>query len=176
MPRSSGKVREGQDSPFYGIEESRMAKKLSAGIVLYRKRETGLEVLIVHPGGPFWAKKDDGAWSIPKGEYLEGEDPFSVAKREFYEETGVEVNGPSLELAPAKQPSGKIIRAWAVEGDLDAALIRSNSFAIEWPPKSGLVKHFPEIDRALWCGLALARKKLLSGQRILVDELEQRIG
>jgi predicted NUDIX family NTP pyrophosphohydrolase len=153
-----------------------MAKKLSAGIVLYRKRSTGVEVLIVHPGGPYWAKKDDGAWSIPKGEYLEGEDPFSVAKREFYEETGSELKGLSLELLPAKQRSGKIIRAWAVEGDLDAGAIRSNSFPLEWPPKSGLVQQFPEVDRALWCGLPLARKKLLPGQRVFLDELEQRIG
>jgi predicted NUDIX family NTP pyrophosphohydrolase len=153
---------------------SDMAKKLSAGILLYRKRETGIEVLIVHPGGPFWAKKDDGAWSIPKGEYLEGEDPISVAKREFYEETGSAVTGPCLELAPAKQPGGKVIRAWAVEGDLDAESIRSNSFSMEWPPKSGRVRDFPEIDRALWCGLTVARQKLLPGQRVFLEGLEQR--
>jgi predicted NUDIX family NTP pyrophosphohydrolase len=152
-----------------------MARKLSAGIVLYRKRENGLDVLLVHPGGPFWAKKDDGAWSIPKGEYLEGEDPLMVAKREFYEETGSELGGPCVELTPVKQPSGKIIRAWAVEGNLDAASIRSNSFSMEWPPKSGRIQYFPEVDRALWCDLALARKKLLPGQRVLLDELEQRI-
>jgi len=152
-----------------------MAKKLSAGIVLYRRRETGLEVLILHPGGPFWAKKDDGAWSIPKGEYLEGEDAFSVAKREFFEETGSELNGRGVELTPAKQPSGKIIRAWAVEGDIDAASIHSNSFSMEWPPKSGRAQEFPEIDRALWCELRVARTKLLPGQRPLLDELEQRL-
>lgn len=152
-----------------------MAKQLSAGIVLYRKRETGIEVLLVHPGGPFWAKKDDGAWSIPKGEYVEGEDPLSVAKREFYEETGSELNGLCVELSPAKQPSGKIIRAWAIEGNLDASRIRSNSFSLEWPPKSGRVQSFPEIDRALWCDLALARQKLLPGQRVLLDELAQRM-
>ncbi len=152
-----------------------MAKKLSAGIVLYRRRETGIEVLLVHPGGPFWAKKDDGAWSIPKGEYVEGEDPLSVAKREFAEETGSELRGSCAELPPARQPSGKIIRAWAVEGDLDAASIRSNSFSMEWPPKSGRVQSFPEVDRGLWCIIALARRKLLPGQRVLLDELEQRI-
>ena len=152
-----------------------MAAKLSAGIVLYRRRETGIEVLLVHPGGPFWAKKDEGAWSIPKGEYVEGEDPLSVAKREFAEETGSELRGPCVELPPAKQPSGKIIRAWAVEGDLDAASIRSNSFSMEWPPKSGHVQEFPEIDRALWCELTVARRKLLPGQRPLLDELEQRL-
>jgi predicted NUDIX family NTP pyrophosphohydrolase len=152
-----------------------VAKKLSAGIVLYRKREPGIEVLVVHPGGPFWAKKDDGAWSIPKGEYLEGEDPLSVAKREFAEETGSELNGPFVELSPAKQPSGKVIRAWAVEGDLDAATIRSNRFSLEWPPKSGRVQSFPEVDRALWCTPALARQKLQPGQRVFIDELEQRM-
>jgi predicted NUDIX family NTP pyrophosphohydrolase len=132
-------------------------------------------VLIVHPGGPFWAKKDDGAWSIPKGEYGDGENPLSVAKREFAEETGSELNGVFIELAAAKQPSGKIIRAWAVEGDLDAASIRSNSFSMEWPPKSGRVQTFPEVDRALWCDVALARQKLLPGQRVLLDGLEQRV-
>jgi predicted NUDIX family NTP pyrophosphohydrolase len=152
-----------------------MVKKLSAGIVLYRKRETEIEVLIVHPGGPFWAKKDDGAWSIPKGEYVEGQDPLSVAKREFVEEIGFEVTGHFVELPPAKQPSGKIIRAWAVEGDLDAASIRSNTFSMEWPPKSGRIQQFPEVDRALWCEVALARRKLLSGQRVLLDGLEQQI-
>jgi predicted NUDIX family NTP pyrophosphohydrolase len=152
-----------------------VAKKLSAGIVLYRKRGAKIEVFLVHPGGPFWAKKDDGAWSIPKGEYGDGENPLSVAKREFAEETGSELSGVFIELAPAKQPSGKIIRAWAVEGDLDAASIRSNSFSMEWPPKSGRVQTFPEVDRALWCDVALARQKLLPGQRVLLDGLEQRV-
>jgi len=150
-----------------------MAKKLSAGIVLYRRRGQGIEVLLVHPGGPFWAKKDEGAWSIPKGEYLEGEDPLTVAKLEFYEETGTEVSGPCVALPPAKQPSGKIITAWAVEGDLDPTAFRSNTFSMEWPPKSGQVQSFPEVDRVLWCDLALARKKLLIGQRVLLDELDQ---
>ena len=152
-----------------------MARKLSAGILLYRKREAKIEVLIVHPGGPFWAKKDDGAWSIPKGEYVEGENPLSAAKREFAEETGYELSGAFVELPPAKQPSGKVIRAWAVEGDLDAASIRSNDVSVEWPPKSGRVQTFPEVDRALWCDLALAKQKLLPGQRVLLDGLEQRI-
>lgn len=152
-----------------------MGTKLSAGILLYRRRQTGIEVLIVHPGGPFWAKKDEGAWSIPKGEYAEGEDPLTVAKREFHEETGFEASGPLLELAPAKQPGGKIIKAWAVEGDIDAASIRSNTFSIEWPPKSGRACSFPEIDRACWCSLAIAREKLLAGQRVFLDQLEQLI-
>ena len=153
-----------------------MARKLSAGIILYRRRETGLEVLIVHPGGPFWAKKDEGAWSSPKGEYVEGEDPLSVAKREFYEETGSALTGPCLELSPAKQPSGKIIRAWAVEGDLDATAIRSNSFSLEWPPRSGRVQSFPEVDRACWYALEQAKVKLLPGQRAFLEELRQRVG
>jgi predicted NUDIX family NTP pyrophosphohydrolase len=152
-----------------------VAKKLSAGIVLYRKRDARIEVFIVHPGGPFWAKKDDGAWSIPKGEYVDGENPLAVAKREFAEETGSDARGAFVELAPAKQPSGKIIRAWAVEGDLDAESIQSNSFSLEWPPQSGRMQTFPEVDRALWCELALARQKLLPGQRVLLDELEQRV-
>ena len=155
---------------------SEMAKKLSAGILLYRKRKTGIEVLLVHPGGPLWAKKDDGTWSIPKGEYTEGEDPLVVAKREFYEETGFDAGEPCIELTAAKQPGGKIIRAWAVEGDIDVASVRSNNFSMEWPPKSGRVQSFPEIDRALWCGLAIAKEKLLAGQRVFLDELEQSIG
>jgi predicted NUDIX family NTP pyrophosphohydrolase len=152
-----------------------MAKKLSAGILLYRKRGAGLEVFLVHPGGPLWAKKDDGAWSIPKGEYLEGEDALTVARREFNEETGSELTGSGIELTPAKQASGKMIRAWAVEGDIDAASICSNSFSMEWPPKSGRMQSFPEVDRALWCDLPTARKKLLAGQRIMLEELERRI-
>ena len=152
-----------------------MAKKLSAGLVLYRKRGAEIEVFIVHPGGPFWAKKDDGVWSIPKGEYLDGENPLSVAKREFVEETGSQVSGAFIELPVAKQPSGKIIRAWAVEGDLDAASVRSNHFTLEWPPNSGRMQTFPEVDRGLWCSLTLARRKLLPGQRVLLDGLEERV-
>ncbi len=152
-----------------------MARKLSAGILLYRQRDAGIEVLIVHPGGPFWAKKDDGAWSIPKGEYVEGENPLSAAKREFAEETGTELSGTFIELPPAKQPSGKVILAWAVEGDLDVASIRSSDFSVEWPPKSGRMQTFPEVDRGLWCDIALARQKLFPGQRVLLDELEQRV-
>jgi predicted NUDIX family NTP pyrophosphohydrolase len=149
-----------------------MAKKLSAGILLYRKRGGGIEVFLVHPGGPFWAKKDEGAWSIPKGEYTEGEDPLAAAKREFYEETGSEVSGNGVPLAPLKQPSGKIIAAWAIEGDVDPASLRSNTFSMEWPPKFGKLKEFPEVDRALWCDLATARKKLLPGQRAFLDQLQ----
>ena len=148
-------------------------KKLSAGILLYRKRDGEIEVFLVHPGGPFWAKKDEGAWSIPKGEYTEGEDPLAVAKREFREETGSEVSGNCAALVPLKQPSGKVIAAWAVEGEVDPASLRSNTFSMEWPPKSGKYQEFPEVDRALWCGLAIARKKLLPGQRSFLDQLQQ---
>ena len=150
-----------------------MAKKLSAGIVLYRKRGTEIEVFLVHPGGPFWAKKDDGAWSIPKGEYVEGEDPLAVAKREFYEETSSEVSGKGIALTPLKQPSGKVIMAWAVEGEVDPASLRSNTFSMEWPPKSGKLQEFPEVDRGMWCDLATARKKLLPGQHAFLDQLQQ---
>jgi predicted NUDIX family NTP pyrophosphohydrolase len=150
-----------------------MAKKLSAGIVLYRKRDTEIEVFLVHPGGPFWAKKDDGAWSIPKGEYVEGEDPLTVAKREFYEETSSEVSGKGIALTPLKQPSGKVIMAWAVEGEVDPASLRSNTFSMEWPPKSGKLQEFPEVDRGMWCDLATARKKLLPGQHAFLDQLQQ---
>ncbi|HKC92514.1 MAG TPA: NUDIX domain-containing protein [Nitrospira sp.] len=150
-----------------------MAKKLSAGILLYRKRDGEIEVFLVHPGGPFWAKKDAGAWSIPKGEYVEGEDPLTVAKREFQEETGCQVSGDGLALAPLKQPSGKVIAAWAVEGEIDPGLIHSNTFSIEWPPRSGKLEEFPEVDRGMWCDLATAQRKLLVGQRPFLDQLQQ---
>lgn len=152
-----------------------MAKTLSAGIVLYRNREGTLEVLLVHPGGPFWARKDDGVWSIPKGEYTEGEDPFTVAVREFHEETGFEVGRTGRALSPLKQPSGKIISAWAVEGDLDAASVKSNTFLLEWPPRSGRMQEFPEVDRAQWFDLPTARTKLLPGQRPFLDQLRAAI-
>src|SRR5262245_23046887 len=152
------------------------SKKLSAGILLYRQRGGEIEVFLVHPGGPFWAKKDDGAWSIPKGEYSEDEDPLAVAKREFYEETGSQVSGDNLTLPPVKQPSGKVITAWAVEGELDPASLRSNIFSMEWPPKSGKQLEFPEVDRGMWCDLATARIKLLPGQRAFLDQLLKLLG
>ena len=150
-----------------------MPKKLSAGILLYRKSGGRLEVFLVHPGGPFWAKKDAGAWSIPKGEYLEGEDPESVARREFAEETGCELTGSMQPFTPLKQPSGKVISAWAVEGDLDVATLKSNTFALEWPPRSGTIQHFPEVDRGAWFDLYTARDKLLAGQRPFLDQLSR---
>jgi predicted NUDIX family NTP pyrophosphohydrolase len=147
--------------------------KSSAGIVLYRKRHRILEIFLVHPGGPYWARKDDGAWSIPKGEYEQGEEALLAAQREFLEETGVAVNGPFLALAPVRQPSGKIITAWAVEGDLDPTRLRSNRFSLEWPPKSGVMQSFPEVDRGAWFSLVHARGKLSPGQRPLLRGLSE---
>jgi predicted NUDIX family NTP pyrophosphohydrolase len=148
--------------------------KQSAGILLYRWRARELEVFLVHPGGPFWQNKDQGAWSIPKGEYAAGEDPLSAAQREFEEETGYSApEGKLVPLGEIKQPGGKLVIAWAVEGDCNADEIHSNSFKLEWPPKSGKFAEFPEIDRAGWFGLAEARGKILPGQRGFLDKLEQ---
>ncbi|RZT15648.1 putative NUDIX family NTP pyrophosphohydrolase [Mycobacterium sp. BK558] len=145
---------------------------LSAGLLLYRGDGPGLEVLIGHPGGPFWARKDEGAWSIPKGEYAEGEDPWEAARREFTEEIGTPPpEGPRIDFAPLRQPSGKIITAFAVRGDLDVSGAVSNTFTMEWPPRSGRLKEFPEIDRVAWFDLEAARAKLLKGQRPLLDHL-----
>ena len=146
--------------------------KTSAGILLYRQRTTGLEVFLVHPGGPLWAHKDLGAWSIPKGEFDSGEDAFAAAKREFAEETGNEIEGEFLELTPVKQPSGKVVYAWAVRGDIDAAAIHSNTFRMQWPPKSGRYEEFPEVDRGEWFALPIATQKITVGQRPLLQQLE----
>jgi len=149
--------------------------KKSAGILLYRIRNKPLEIFLVHPGGPFWAKKDDGAWSIPKGEFDDNEDALSAAKREFEEETGIKISGEFIELDPIKQKSGKIVFAWAVEGDIDPSKIKSNEFEIEWPPKSGKMKSFPEIDKASWFDLKNAVVKINSGQLSLIKELEDKL-
>jgi predicted NUDIX family NTP pyrophosphohydrolase len=146
--------------------------KVSAGILLYRKRENGLQVFLVHPGGPLWAKKDMGAWSIPKGEIDPGEDPLSAARREFEEETGINVSGRFIPLSPVKLKSGKMVQAWRVEGDCDSAAIRSNVFLMEWPPRSGRLQEFPEIDHAAWFELAEAKEKVNKGQVPLIEELE----
>lgn len=146
--------------------------KLSAGLLLYRIIDGELEVLIGHPGGPFWARKDDGAWSIPKGEYTEGEDPWTVAQREFEEELGKTApEGARIDFDPVKQPSGKVITAFAVCGDLDLEGTFSNTFEMEWPKGSGKLREFPEIDRVGWFSVAAARSKLLKGQRPLLDRL-----
>ena len=151
-----------------------MPGKQSAGILLYRLRADELEVLLVHPGGPFWARKDAGVWSIPKGEIGAGEDPLEVARREFLEETGSPIEGELAELAPIVQRGGKTVHAWAVEGDFDVTRLRSNTFSLEWPPRSGKRRDFPEVDRAEWFRIAAAREKLLEAQRPLLDELERR--
>jgi len=148
-----------------------MPRKSSAGILLYRRRGATLEVFLVHPGGPFWAKKDLGAWSLPKGELAEGEDPLEAARRELAEETGFVVDGDFRELQPLRQPSGKTILAWAVEGDCDPEQVRSNTFEMEWPPKSGQRQSFPEVDRAAWFGLAEARERIIAGQAGFLEEL-----
>ncbi len=149
--------------------------KLSAGLLVYRRIGGELEVLIVHPGGPFWAKKDDGAWSVPKGEYEPTEDPLEVALREFEEEIGAEPpdHATAVSLGELRQPSGKVVRAWAVEGDLDVSEVRSNTFEMEWPPRSGRSQEFPEVDRAGWFGLEEARRRLLRGQVGFLDRLEE---
>jgi predicted NUDIX family NTP pyrophosphohydrolase len=150
-------------------------KRRSAGILMYKRAGGHLLLLLVHPGGPFWAKKDLGAWSIPKGEYAEDEDPFAVAKREFAEELGTAPEGEFSTLGELIQPSRKIVTAWAVEGDFDVARMRSNTFELEWPPKSGRKKEFPEVDRAEWFTPEQARLKILSGQREFIDRLIARL-
>ncbi|OCB34168.1 NTP pyrophosphohydrolase [Mycobacterium malmoense] len=146
--------------------------KLSAGVLLYRTRDGVVEVLIAHPGGPFWARKDNGAWSIPKGEYAEGEDPWAAAQREFSEELGLSVPaGHRLDLGQLKQSGGKVVTAFAVRGDLDVSDARSNTFELEWPKGSGTVREFPEVDRVGWFSVAQARVKLLKGQLGFLDRL-----
>jgi len=149
--------------------------KKSAGLLLYRKVCGSMEVFLVHPGGPFWANKDDGAWSIPKGEFDEGEEPLDAAKREFREETGLVAEGEFQPLKPVRQRSGKIVYSWAVNFDLDAAAVKSNPFSMEWPPGSGRMQEFPEIDRADWFKIELARRKILKGQLGLLDQLERAV-
>ena len=145
--------------------------KRSAGLLMYRRAAAGLAVLLVHPGGPFWAKKDAGAWSIPKGEYAPGEDPLAVARREFEEETGARPHGDVVPLGEIVQAGGKRVTAWAVEGDFDPATLVSNTFETEWPPRSGRKVRFPEVDRAAWFSAEEARDKLVSAQRAFVDRL-----
>jgi predicted NUDIX family NTP pyrophosphohydrolase len=150
--------------------------KRSAGLLAFRRTDAGLEVLLVHPGGPFWAKKDDGAWSVPKGEYGPSEDPLEVARREFEEEIGQGPPGTEpVWLGDLRQPSGKVVSAWAMEGDLDVRDVRSNSFEMEWPPRSGRTQEFPEVDRAGWFGLEEARRKLLRGQVGFLDRLTEQL-
>jgi predicted NUDIX family NTP pyrophosphohydrolase len=150
--------------------------KRSAGILMYRRPGADIELLLVHPGGPFWARKDLGAWSIPKGEYSEGEDALAVARREFEEETGARPRGDLLPLGELVQPGRKIVTAWALEGDFDPSGLKSNLFEIEWPPKSGRKQSFPEVDRAQWFSPADARRKILKGQSEFIARLLKTIG
>ena len=147
--------------------------KLSAGILLFRHPEAALEVFLVHPGGPFWAKKDIGSWSIPKGEYSPTDDALLAASREFKEETGFDLpEGEVRPLGEVRLASGKIVRAWCLEGECDAQAIRSNEFRMEWPPKSGAIQGFPEVDRAAWFSLAVAGRKIHPGQKEFLHRLE----
>jgi predicted NUDIX family NTP pyrophosphohydrolase len=150
--------------------------RLSAGILLFRHRRAGLEVLLVHPGGPFWAKKDEAAWSIPKGLAEEGEDLLAAAKREFLEETNMRVEGAFLDLGAHKQPSGKTIAAWACEGDFDPASLKSNTFSLEWPPRSGRMVEFPEVDQAAWYSIDEALIKINKGQTPIIAALAKKLG
>lgn len=150
--------------------------RLSAGIVLYREVDGRVQVLLGHMGGPFWARKDSGAWTIPKGEYDANEDELAAARREFEEEIGMPVPATSfVDLGEVRQSGGKVVRAWAADGDLDAATAESNTFEIEWPPKSGRVQTFPELDRVEWFELDTARTKIVAAQRAFLDRLLDRL-
>lgn len=150
-------------------------RRPSAGLLLYRRAAGGWEVMLVHPGGPYWARKDIGAWSIPKGEIEAGEEALAAARREFEEETGASVSGEFVPLPPVKLRSGKVIHAWAVRADFDPEALRSNLFSMEWPPKSGQQREFPEADRAGWFGIGAARLKIHPGQAPLLDSLLARL-
>ncbi|HZW11408.1 MAG TPA: NUDIX domain-containing protein [Phycisphaerales bacterium] len=143
----------------------------SAGLLLFRERGSRLEVLLAHPGGPYWAMRDDGAWSIPKGELMAGEDPLAAARREFREETGFEPAQGCIPLGSIRQRGGKVVHAWAVEQDLDPSGFRSDTFTLEWPPRSGRRGAFPEIDRLEWFPIEVARSKILPAQAALLDQL-----
>ncbi|MDQ6916575.1 MAG: NUDIX domain-containing protein [Pseudomonadota bacterium] len=152
-----------------------MAKRNSAGILLYRARDGELEIFLVHPGGPYWKNKDAGAWSIPKGEFDADADPLAAAQREFHEETGSRISGEFVALNPLKQAAGKLVHAWAVQGDLAAASVASNTFSMEWPPNSGKQQEFPEVDRGEWFTIDAAKEKILKGQRGFLEQLQTRL-
>jgi predicted NUDIX family NTP pyrophosphohydrolase len=153
-----------------------MPPKVSAGLLVFRRHRGELQVLLVHPGGPFWANRVAGAWSIPKGEVDPAETLLDAARREFHEETGFTVAGAFLPLTPARQRSGKVVHAWAAQGDCDPALLRSNTFSLEWPPHSGETREFPEVDRAAWLSIPDALRQIVPGQAGLVRELESLVG
>lgn len=174
MARTNGRIR--YHEAYTGHARQRQAgrnpqMRQSAGLVLYRVRHGVIEVLLVHPGGPFWVKRDDGAWTIPKGELDAGEVPLQAARREFREETGLDVEGPFHPLPPVRQAGGKRVHAFAVEGDCDATALTSATFELEWPPRSGRVQRFPEVDRAAWFTIAQASQKLNVSQRLWLDAL-----
>lgn len=147
----------------------------SAGLLIYRRRPGGPEVFLVHPGGPFWRNKDEAAWSIPKGEFAPGEDALLAARRELREETGLDIAGTFEPLGAQRQPGGKTVHVWAIEGDCDPAAVRSNLFSMEWPPRSGRLQEFPEVDCAGWFDLATARQKLHKGQVAFLDAVAARL-
>lgn len=149
--------------------------KRSAGLLMYRRRDDQVEVLLAHPGGPFWAKKDLGAWSIPKGEYSANEEPLAAAKREFEEESGMTPQGEFISLGELKQAGGKVVAAWAMEGNCDLSILKSNLFSMEWPPQSGRMAEFPEVDRWAWFTLDEARERILAGQRVFLDRMVERV-
>jgi predicted NUDIX family NTP pyrophosphohydrolase len=152
-----------------------MSKK-SAGLLLFRDVSGCLEVLLAHPGGPLWARRDEGIWSIPKGEFGDDEEPLAAARREFAEETGMSPSGDFIPLEPLRQPSGKVVFAWAVRGDFDPGELKSNTFSLEWPPKSGRRQEFPEVDRAAWLPMESAMRKILKGQAPFLMQLQQHLG
>jgi len=152
-----------------------MSRLQSAGVLVYRRRNDALEVLLVHPGGPFWQRRDDGAWSIPKGEFSEDELPEAAARREFTEETGATLPDHLIALTPIAQSRGKVVHPFAIEADIDADALRSNTFTLEWPPRSGNMREFPEIDRAVWYSVADAKRKIIAGQRSILTELVERL-
>jgi predicted NUDIX family NTP pyrophosphohydrolase len=159
----------------FGACYNEIMAKVSAGLLMYRKRSGVLEVLLVHPGGPFFAKKDLGAWGIPKGEIEEGEDALAAARREFEEETGFKAEGAVIPLAPVTQKGGKIVQAWALEGDCDPKKMKSNTFMMEWPPRSGRQQEFPEADRAGWFAINEAKQKINPAQISFLEELQRAI-
>ena len=145
--------------------------KRSAALLVYKQAPDGIQVFLVHPGGPFWAKKDLGAWSIPKGEFDDGEDGLVAAKREFFEEVGQRIDGAFVALTPCKQKGGKVVHAWAVEGEVDEAAVKSNEFELEWPPRSGRKARFPEVDQGRWFAIPEAKRRILASQLPILDEL-----
>ena len=158
------------------MPERASSKMHSAGLLLFRQRDKSVQVLLGHPGGPFWSRKDQGAWTIPKGLIGPGESPLSAAQREFAEETGYRPGGEAIPLGSAKQPGGKVVHVWAIEEDWDPADLQSNTFEMEWPPRSGRRQSFPELDRASWFGIGEARLKILKGQAVFLDRLLETIG